>query len=148
MISELISCRPIVKILIYHFITSILVTDPFSEISGKFPKSSRKFPGNFSEFPQPPYPPPTLGTHPYISTPYPYLFITKINPKTSNRFFLHCSFLVQFPVFSFTLHMLWKACSWWCITSTTVPYSTATGIIIKTLPCTVLYHTTNKAQYL
>ena len=72
----------------------------FPEISEIFQEISRKF---LRISPTPPYPPPTLGTHPYISTPYPYLFITKIKPKTSNRFFLHYSFLVQFPVFSFTI---------------------------------------------
>ena len=80
MISELISCRPIVKILIYHFITSILVTHPFSEISRKFPGNFRNISGNFPEnsnkFPRI-FPifisiPPNLGTHPYIPVPTPY----------------------------------------------------------------------------
>ena len=87
MISELIFCRPIVKILIYHFTISILVIGPFPEISGKFRGNIRNFPGNFPEisqnFPHPPYPPPyptypSLPTHPlplpiHPLPPYPQL---------------------------------------------------------------------------
>ena len=99
MILEFIFCRPIIKILIYHFTISYLVIGPFSEISGIFQEISRKF---LRIFPIPHTHPPTLCTHPYPSTPYPYTF--RYNPPTPNfnSIFLHYAIYVKVCLFFLT----------------------------------------------
>ena len=100
MILEFIFCRPIIKILIYHFTISYLVIGPFSEISGKFPEFPRKFPGNFSEFSPFPIPTPLpyvpIPTHP--SPTHIYSDITPL-PQLQFDFSPLCNLRQSMPFF-------------------------------------------------